>query len=256
MTETYKQVRSIKRGLDVLAALNSRPNASVAEISQQTGVHRTTVYRILETLQALGYVRQNLSNESYRATHKVRRLCSSIDERTRIADAAAPRLDELLREVVWPSSVAFRGDDAMVIEETTHGRSPLFVHHVAVGTRSPVLSTAMGRAYLAYCDEAEREIALAALARSESRESRIARDPSYVERVIETTRSQGYGFSFGDTELRLGSVALPIRIEGVAVGCVNVVFLTKAVARESAAKTYLPPLQRAVDAIERDLRLS
>lgn len=254
MTEKYKQVRSIKRGLDVLAALNEQPNASVADISQQTGVHRTTVYRIIETLEALGYVRKGVSADTYRATHKVRRLSSSVDERTRIADAAAPRLSELLQEVVWPSSVACRGEDAMVIEETTHGRSPLFVHHVRVGTRSPVLSTAMGRAYLAFCDDAERDTILSALVRSDSLESRIARDHAYVERVIETTRDQGYGFSFGETESRMGSVALPIRKDGLAVGCINVVFLTKAVRRDAAANTYLAPLQRAAAAIEQDLR--
>jgi IclR family mhp operon transcriptional activator len=256
MAETYKQVRSIKRGLDVLIALNEAPSASIAEISERTGVHRTTVYRILETLEALGYVRKGLSDDGYRPTHKVRRLSCSVDDRAQIAEAAAPRLCELLDEVVWPSSVACLGEDAMVIEETTHGRSPLFVHHVRVGTRSPVLSTAMGRAYLAFCGEDEREAVLSALARPDSRESRNAGDAAYVERLIETTQDQGYGFSFGDTEARLGSVALPIRRRERAIGCINVVFLTKAVSRQTAVNAYIPPLQRAVAAIERDLQLN
>jgi IclR family mhp operon transcriptional activator len=250
---TYKKVRAIERGFDVLVALNAGGAASVAALSERTGIHRTTVYRVLETLEALGYVRRSVVDEIYHLTSQVRTLSAGFDDSEIIASAASPSLASLLGEVAWPSSVATPGDDAMIIRETTHGRGELFVHDVTVGTRSPILTTAMGRAYLAWCDDAERQEILRRLARSNTSEAALARNRRYVEQVIETTRAQGYGSSFGDAEANLGSVAMPIRSHDRVMGCINVVYFTSAVTRQSAEKKFVPALTRAVSAIQRNL---
>jgi IclR family transcriptional regulator, mhp operon transcriptional activator len=251
--EKYKPVRAIKRGLDVLVALNQERSATVATLSERTGIHRTTVYRVLETLEQLGFVRRGLREDSYRLTRQVCSLSEGFDDSERIASVASPYLDELLGEVNWPSSVATPESDAMIIRETTHGRSEWFVHDVSVGTRSPVLTTAMGRAYLAFCDADEREQILAEIARLGSAEAALARNPRYVQHVLESTRVSGYGFSFGDAEAALGSVALPIQAEERVVGCINVVFFTSSVPKQSAVRNFVPALRRAVAAIERNL---
>jgi IclR family mhp operon transcriptional activator len=251
--EKYKQIRALKRGLDVLLALNHERNATVGTLSERTGIHRTTVYRVLETLEQLGYVRRSSTGDAYRLTVLVRALSEAVDDSEIVASAASPCLEQLLGEVVWPSSVATAGPDAMIIRETTHGRSELFVHDVTVGTRSPVLTTAMGRAYLAYCEEEERQEILGKIGRSNSPEAALARNRRYVEQIIETTRAKGYGTSFGDTEANLGSVAMPIRSPERVMGCINVVFFTSSVPRQSAEQKFVPALTRAVAAIERKL---
>jgi IclR family mhp operon transcriptional activator len=251
--DTYKHVRALQRGLDVLVALNEQGAASVSLLAEQTGLHRTTVYRVLETLRSLGYVRRSETDDSYRPTAQVRTLSAGFDESERLANAAAASLNELLREIAWPSSVATPRSDAMVIRETTHGRTELFVHDVHVGTRSPVLTTAMGRAYLAYCSAHEREALLESVAASRGPEAALARDADYVRRIIHATREAGFGLSFGDTKAALGSVALPIHAERRVMGCVNVVFFTGAVGRQSAVNKFVPALRRAAAAIERNL---
>lgn len=254
--EKYKQVRAIQRGFDVLLALNAYPSSTISALSGRTGIHRTTLYRILETLETLGYVRRSATDDSFRLTGQVRRLSEGYDEGDRIGRAACESLNELLAETTWPSSVATPRQDAMVIRETTHGRADLFVHDTTVGTRSPILTTAMGRSYLAFCEEAERRDILERVAASHSSEARLARDAGYVQRIIESTREAGHGFSFGDTEPSLGSVALPVRADGRVVGGVNVVFLNAFVGRPAAIRTFVPPLARAVTAIERNLALA
>lgn len=251
--ETYKQVRAIQRGLDVLRALNALGNSTIAPLSGHTGIHRTTLYRILETLETLGYVRRSATDDSYRLTGQVRRLSEGYDEGEVLAHAASDSLNALLGQIAWPSSVATPRLDAMVIRETTHGRAELFVHATAVGTRSPILTTAMGRSYLAFCEDGEREAIVERVALSQSPQARLARDPGYVKRIVASTREAGYGFSFGETEPALGSIALPVRSAGRIVGGVNVVFLNAFVGRPSAIKNFVPALSSAVSVIERNL---
>ena len=54
---SYKYVQGLSRGLAVLKALSysERGRAQLADISSTTGLHRTTVRRLLETLKAEGF---------------------------------------------------------------------------------------------------------------------------------------------------------------------------------------------------------
>lgn len=71
----YKTVRGLTRGLMLLNMLNKLDGgASVGLLAELSGLHRTTVRRLLETLQEEGYVRRSPSDDSFRLTIKVRQL--------------------------------------------------------------------------------------------------------------------------------------------------------------------------------------
>ena len=71
--------------------------------------------------------------------------------------AACQSDDELCREIVWPVSIATLSGQAMVLRETTDHRSPLAVERHSAGLRVPLLGSAAGRVYLAFCSAAQRE---------------------------------------------------------------------------------------------------
>jgi IclR family mhp operon transcriptional activator len=71
----YKTVPGLTRGLQILNALNREDGgASPTSLAELTGLHRTTVRRLLETLQDEGYVRRGESDDSFRLSMKVREL--------------------------------------------------------------------------------------------------------------------------------------------------------------------------------------
>ena len=71
----YKTVRGLSRGLLLLNLLNKFDGgATVGTLAEFSGLHRTTVRRLLETLQDEGYVRRSRSDDSFRLTIKVRQL--------------------------------------------------------------------------------------------------------------------------------------------------------------------------------------
>ncbi|MDB5958880.1 MAG: transcriptional regulator, partial [Massilia sp.] len=153
----YTNVRGLARGLQVLRALNSFEGgrATSQQIAGATGLHRTTVRRLLETLVEEGYVWRSSSDESFRLTLAVRGLSDGFTDAERIATVAPPIMGQLLQRVTWPSDLATPDGDAMIIRETTHRFSPLSFHRAMVGRRLPMLFTAAGRVYFAMCGEAE-----------------------------------------------------------------------------------------------------
>lgn len=103
----YKTVRGLTRGLMLLNMLNKLDGgASVGLLAELSGLHRTTVRRLLETLLEEGYVRRSTSDDSFRLTIKVRQLSEGFRDEQWISALAAPLLGDLLREVVWPTDVS------------------------------------------------------------------------------------------------------------------------------------------------------
>src|SRR5690554_455017 len=255
----YKRVQGLVRGLQLLNCLNRcNGGARITELSQQTGLHRTTVRRLLETLQHEGYVRRSDSDDSYLLTLKVRELSEGFRDEQWVSQCAAPLLGELLQQVVWPTDISTLDVDAMVIRETTHRFSRLSFHRSMVGRRLPMLLTASGRAYFANCPDQEREHILHLLAHRDDSQKKLAQDRDYIEALIRKTRADGYGSNYCDwgEEGRIAAIALPIRHQERVLGCLNLVYIADAMTIEDAAQRYLEAMQSAVSRIESRLALA
>ncbi|KAA0875635.1 DNA-binding transcriptional regulator [Nitrincola tapanii] len=249
----YKTVRGLTRGLLLLNTLNRQDGGcSSSELARLTGLHRTTVRRLLETLQDEGYVRRSRSDDRYQLTLKVRELSEGFRDEQWISALAAPLLADLLPEVVWPTDLCTLDVDAMVVRETTHRFSRLSFHRSMVGRRLPILFTAAGRAYLAFCPEAERQALLELLASRQDRQGELARDPEYVARILLQTRQRGYGSNYSewDEEQKIAAIALPIFREEKVVGVLNLVYIAKAMLPEEAARKHLAKMRETVEKIE------
>jgi IclR family transcriptional regulator, mhp operon transcriptional activator len=247
----YANVRGLARGLQVLQALNAMENgrATSQQLSEATGLHRTTVRRLLETLVEEGFVRRSDSDDSFRLTLNVRALSEGFTDDEHIATIAPPIMANLLQRVVWPSDLTTPDGDAMIIRETTHRFSPLSFHRAMVGRRLPMLLTAAGRVYFATCPEPEREDILDVLRSGAGGEQqqKLGLDKAYIRNLIRQTRADGFGSNHGDwaDQRKIGALAVAIEAHGRVLATLNVIYLEQAIGREEAQRRFVPELQRA-----------
>lgn len=242
---TYKNVRALHRGLDLLAALNRLNGASVEVLAQSTGIHRTTVRRLLETLLQLGYVERSSARENYRLTLSVRRLSDGFDDDAWVSAVAGPALRALHQKILWPTNVATYDYDAMLIRESSHRYSPFAIHHSLVGQRLPMLRTALGQAYVSFCPERERREIIGILKSGSGPDAAFARDAAFVREIVRRTRSNGYAGKTGDQEKRIAAIAVPVMRGERVFACINAVFYRSAIALPKAAAKFVEPLQEA-----------
>ncbi len=251
---TYRHVQGLSRGLAILHAINRAPEGwiTTTQLSEATGIHRTTVRRMLETLLAEGYVRRSASDDSYRLNQKVRQLSDGFTDDEWISEVANPILGELLKKLVWPSDLCTLDGDSMLVRETTHRFSPLSFHRAMIRQRLPLLFTSAGRAYLAHCGEEERLQLLQLLASGNDEQAQFAKNTVLVESLLNKVREQGFATNDGEwgTQVKIGAIAVPIRHEAQVIACINVVFLRKAISVNDAVERYFPTLQAAVKNIE------
>ncbi|MFM0593790.1 DNA-binding transcriptional regulator [Paraburkholderia dilworthii] len=248
---TYTNVRGLARGLQVLRALNAMESgrATSQQISDATGLHRTTVRRLLETLVEEGFVRRSASDDSFRLTLDVRSLSEGFTDDERIATVAPSIMGRMLQRVAWPSDLTTPDGDAMIIRETTHRFSQLSFHRSMVGRRLPILLTAAGRAYFATCPDGERQDILDLLRSGAGGDEQkaLASSDALVRNLIRRVRADGFGANHGDwaAQSKIGAVAVAIVSRERVLASLNVVFLSRAVTLAEATRRYVPELQLA-----------
>lgn len=245
----YRPIRALQRGLAVLEALNFVGRARPAELAQATGLDRTTVYRILATLQQQGMVAASESNDTYVLMSRVRRLSDGFTDQDAVTRVVAPALARLLPNVLWPSDYATFVDGRMVIQETSHRYSAFSIHRLMVGRARPVFDSALGRAVLGASSPAARSTMLEVVRAQNPEEAETAARPELVQRLVDDFQTLGYAWSIGGTEARMSAIALPVQVGEKVFGAVNIVFFRSALTVDEAAQRYLPALTNTVQDI-------
>jgi len=239
-------VRSFKRGLDVLREVNRSGGIRPGEIAQRLGLARPTVYRLLETLEELGYVARSASDDRFRITRLASGLGDGYDPGVVLCQAAAPVLAELTSRFVWPIDLTTYENAAMIIQETTHARSPLSIDRGMIGRRLPMLRTSAGRAYLAFCPAGERDIIVRHLQRIDDPADQPYLEAPALKQMIEQTLARGYAVrNEGEFNPKTSSVAVPVIRDDSVLGCLSVIWISTALKLDEAVSQFAAPLRRA-----------
>jgi IclR family mhp operon transcriptional activator len=249
--ESTRPIRALNRGLDVLTELNRLERAAINTLASAVDLPRTTTYRILETLRLAGYVERDPHDDCYRPTIMVRALSDGFDDEAMVAHIAKPHLSDLGAQIVWPVAIATPSGSTMMIREATDHQSPLAIEHYGAGVRVPMLGSAPGRAYLAFCSAQQREALIDLLSRSSLPEDRLARNRQEVERLINETRTQGYGLSQRARRVSEEvSLAVPLKVKEKTIAAVSVRYSATAVTLRAAVDQFLPKLRDVAAKIE------
>jgi len=249
-------IRSLERGLTVLQALQESPISSLHELYERTGISKPALLRILQTLETSGFVARRLADGRYRLSSNLTNLVRKRDQHEAVAEAAAPVLDRLCQKVSWPSDLMVPAGDHMEVRESSRVRTPFSIYFLNHRMGTPVnwVLTAVGRAYLAFCPDRERERILARLRKSEAAENRLARDTRRFERILADTRQRGYatrdptfaggyyGQPFPDG---LAGIAVPLLDRGRVHGVINIIWVKAARTVDDMVRDHLADLQSA-----------
>lgn len=243
-------ITALQRGLAILEAIN-RGHAQLREIHTATGLPKSTISRMLDTLMAEGYVLQD-RQKGYRVTARVLTLAAGYDAADLLLEVARPVLEKLRHNHLWPSDLAVLDHDAMVILDTGRDPGTLSLNRT-VGSRLPVLVTALGRAFLAHAKPAVIERTLTVLAQSSDPFAAPARDLKTVRRLLDRVRKQGY--ATGDREYlpTTRSVAVPILAGDEVMASLNMMVVASAMDINQVVKQFTPVIREAAETIGANL---
>lgn len=246
---SFEPVTAVIRGLDVLRAVNRLQTASVRDIHRMTGINQPTVVRMLETLIHSGFVIRHPQQPVYMPAGRTLELSAGYVLHREVGLAATPVMTALRRNLGWPSDVAVFDGDAMIVAHTSRAEGR-FLFERRPGYRAPILATSLGRAFLAFSDEAHRQQALALAGRSLEPWNAIAHRPKEAEAMFAAIRAAGFAtmdeaYSAREYNGSASAIGVPILVQGMAKAALNVMYLREALSEAEAVDRFLPVLRQA-----------
>ena len=250
-------VQSALRALQVIEGLNRRNVTPLEVLHAHTGLPKTTLVRLLETLIAAGYVVRVSRREGYALTENVLKLSAGMRHRDVVVDIARPLMEAFTRRHNWQVSLATSEQDCMLVRFTTRHISPFAREEIFLNRRVHMLRSAIGRAYLAFCPPDEREVILNLVEASEAGEIAGAGGREQIAAVTRRVRRDGYATIVWGPDDATRSFAVPILEPDVAdrpLGALVMFYYRTVMTEAQAVDRYLGLIRGMADEIATGLQ--
>ncbi|MBR0691880.1 IclR family transcriptional regulator [Bradyrhizobium lablabi] len=203
-------VVALSRGLDVLRAF--QPNDGLLgnqEIAARTKLPKPTISRLTYTLTKLGYLTPVPKFEKYQLAPSAMALGYAALANLGVRHLSEPYREEVMRETGGAVAVGGRDRHSMIYFGQSRNGLTLGVQ-LDVGSRIPIATTAMGRAYVWALTPDERTALFREL--RDHYGSRWAKMRDRIERSGETVAKYGFAISAGDWQNDVAAVGVALKL--------------------------------------------
>lgn len=203
------RVSTVEHAIAVLKMLPAKDCAlGVNEIARRVGLHKSTVSRLLATLERHGFVARSPDNGGVSLGISLVALASPLIANMDLVKAGRPILDRLADECGETVSLSiWTGDEAVMVEQTMGARA---VTHIARhGGRVPGHCTASGKVLLANLPAAEQKAYFAKELVGYTPNTIVS--PEALRRQFAEIRARGYAINDQEYDLESCGVAAGVR---------------------------------------------
>jgi DNA-binding IclR family transcriptional regulator len=205
-------VAALARGLDVLACFRTGDALlGNGDLAERCRLPKSTVSRLSQTLARLGYLRYVEDAAKYRLGGATLALGSAMLSGLAIRQLARPMMQEVADFSLAVVALGVRVELGIIYIEVCRNTAALTLS-LDVGSRVPLATTAMGRAYFAAAADDERDVILHEL--REAEEASWLRRRRALESGIEQQRKAGCCSSFGEWQPDVNGIAIGFRPGG------------------------------------------
>jgi IclR family pca regulon transcriptional regulator len=248
-------IKSLAKGLAVIEAFDAEnPSMTLSRIARKVGLSPGSTRRVLVTLTRLGYVSYSESDRRYQLQARTLQLGYSYLASLPALNLIQPRLVELSDKLNESCSIMMRdGREVVCVARATAKR--LQRDYMTVGTRFPLHASPSGKLFLGELDDAEfQELYKGVQSLPEVTPFTVCDVGKLREQTLEA-RKQGWIYTRQETALGMASVAVLLRVGGVARYALS----TSAPLTYDGpdfVDRYLPRLRQAADEMQRLLEAS
>lgn len=203
LEEEKSTVRAVDRALDILLCFTQESELGLSEIAKRISLHKSTVHRLIGSLEGKGFLIRNPETEKYRLGYRILELSANLTQSDDISIVFLPEMERLRDLVGETISLYVRDGMERIRIQAVQSNQP--IRRVApIGARMPLTVGASSKLLVAYEDE--------------ETQNKILREtiwPETVEREqflfqLEQIRKQGYATSVEEREAGAAAVSAPI----------------------------------------------
>jgi IclR family transcriptional regulator, pca regulon regulatory protein len=243
------RIEALAKGLRLLSLFTERrPVWRVSSMAEATGMPLPTVYRVVMTLTAEGYL-DALPDGGYRPGVRVLALGTAALRSMDLVEIATPRLQALgdaLRETV--NLCVLSGDQVLYLVRLRS--SDLVTANIQVGSTLPAVYTSIGKLLLAYLDEEDLAARVSGASFSERHGPNAKVSLDELREELASIRRNGWAMQDEELSQGLRSVAAPVKgASGETVAGLNIAVQSRDWSTQQIIRELRPEAVRAAEEI-------
>jgi len=203
-----QSVRAVERALDILLCFSKdKPILSLTEIAEQVGMHKSTIHRLLATLESKHFITRDKTSGLYQLGFLFIELSSIMLHGLDVQRWALPYLQQLSEQSGETVDLAVLDNGHVTYLQVVESSQRVKIA-AAVGEQLPAFCTASGKAFLAYLPEeyVHRNF-------NQGLTKYTEHTPVSLENLSQSlreTRQRGFAISEQEYEKDINAVAAPI----------------------------------------------
>lgn len=217
--EAAGPIQSVDRALAILELLARWPELGVTEIAAELGVHKSTAFRLVTTLEQHRLVEQAGGRGKYHLGFGIVRLAGATTARLDLTREARPVCRRLAAEFNETVNLAVRDGDAAVNVSQEQGAATVSIQNW-IGQRTPLHATSSGKVLLAWLEEDTLATLLDGGLKPHT--PRTITVPGQLRAELGRVRQRGWAATAEELEIGLNAVAAPVRgADGTVVAALS-----------------------------------
>jgi len=253
MTTSRYKIDALAHGLEILALFTTeKPSLNLTEIVTATQLTKSTAFRMVSTLELLGYLERDPETRCYRPGLKVLQLGFTALNSLELAQIAQPYLKSLSDATGETTNMTIR-DGSEVIYIARNITQRIISVNLYRGSRLPVHCTSMGKVQLIELSQKELFDLLGEGPYPKMGPNTITNLEDLMSE-LDKIRRQGYAINDEELAIGLRSAAAPIRGSGgKVVAAINVSVPGSRLTRQELEERIAPKVVKAAALISSSL---
>ncbi|NHN32297.1 IclR family transcriptional regulator [Paenibacillus agricola] len=196
-------VRAVERALDIMLCFTDSSNLSLTEIAVRVSLHKSTVHRLLASLEGKGFVVRDFATDKYRLGFRIWELSANMTHSDDPAIILLPEMERLRDQL--DETISLYVCDGLERVRIQAVESNQAIRRVAaIGARLPLYVGASSKILVAFAEPQVQEALMKA------KNMPVGLERSVFLKQLADVLSQGYATSVEERELGAAAVAVPI----------------------------------------------
>ncbi len=204
-------IRVLTRTAEILDCFSAmEPEKSLTGLASETGLHKSTVYRILETLEGLNWVRREAKSGLYRLGVGIFELGSRAVCGLNFYNVSRSYMDDLVNLTGQSVHLVVHDNGEALYLNKIEKPGAFITQPSNVGYRLPMHCTAVGKVLMAFMSKKEVEAIIQKKGLPRFTENTIVEKDDLL-RALSEIRSKGYALDDEEIKVGLRCIAAPIK---------------------------------------------
>ncbi len=203
-----ESVAAVLKVFAILNALGERNETGISELSVRLAMPKATVYRFLQTMKTLGYVRQEADSERYGLDMKMYEIGAKALQHPELIDLAKHHM-QILADVTGETVHLGTLIDSEIIYVHKVDSKHMLGMYSRIGRRAPIHCTAIGKSLMAWEHPARRDRVLDGAEFKRFRDKTITERSAFLAELAQV-KTQGFGEDREEFDDHIRCIGVPI----------------------------------------------